>query len=78
MHQLLCTTHCLVSPLEKLFLDQCTNAGKLTYTVTPLILLASTVAIECLAPDCTSHSTLHWLLFDLVLRRFTPFFAFTL
>lgn len=34
--------------------------------------------MECLAPDCTSQSTFHWVLLDLVCSRFTPFLALTL
>lgn len=49
-----------------------------TYPCLALTLLTSMVVMECLAPDCTSHSTFHWGLLDLVCSRFTPFLAFTL
>lgn len=51
----------------------------LTYPAcTPLFLFTLMVVMECFAPDCTSQSTVHWAFFDLVCRRFTPFFALTL
>ncbi len=57
----------------------CLGPGLLTYPcLTALFLFTSMVVMECLAPDCTSQSTFHWVFFDLVWSRFTPFFALTL
>lgn len=49
-----------------------------TYPSLALILLAWMVAMECLAPDCTSQSTVHWAFLERVCSRFTPFLALTL